>query len=114
MTQIKKQNLVFVDIETTGLNPDINEIISIGIVVVNQDWKDEKIPSFEVIEELELKIKPLHIENADPIALKVNKYNTLDWEGAYDLKEAMRVFSIKTKDAIMVAHNISFDYMFIE
>lgn len=127
MAQIKKQNLVFVDIETTGLNPDIHEIISIGIVLVSQDWSalakvlaskpkesEKGKPAFEIIEELELKIKPEHIENADPVALRVNKYDSADWVFAYTLPEAMKIFSEKTKDAIMVAHNIAFDYLFID
>lgn len=113
MTKIKQQNLAFVDIETTGLNPDIHEIISIGIVLVGQNWENDK-PFFEIIEELELKVRPKHIENADPVSLKVNKYNKTDWENAYNLEETMKVFSEKTKDAIMVAHNVAFDYMFID
>jgi DNA polymerase-3 subunit epsilon len=117
MAQIKKQNLVFVDTETSGLDPDRHELLSIGLVLVSQDWPEDsrnKKPVFESIEELELKIKPEHIETADPVALRVNKYDAADWVLAYTLPEAMKIFSEKTKDAIMVAHNIAFDYLFID
>lgn len=110
---MKKQNLAFVDIETTGLDPDTHEIISIGVVLVFQDWSGTK-PVFETIEEFELKVKPESIENAEPVALRVNGYNEADWIFAYKLPEAMKIFSEKTSDAIMVAHNISFDYIFID
>ena len=55
---MKKHNLAFIDIETTGLNLLKHEIIEIGCVLTT--------PELKVIEEFELKIKPEHIENADP------------------------------------------------
>ena len=33
---MKKRNLAFIDLETTGLNPDRQEIIELGCVVVEQ------------------------------------------------------------------------------
>ncbi|MEZ4114453.1 MAG: exonuclease domain-containing protein [Candidatus Paceibacterota bacterium] len=33
---MKKHNLAFVDIETTGFDPDKHEMIEIGIVIVKQ------------------------------------------------------------------------------
>ncbi|MFA5750774.1 MAG: 3'-5' exonuclease [Candidatus Paceibacterota bacterium] len=110
---MKIHTLSFIDIETTGLNPDIHEIISIGGVLVKQNWLEKK-PSFEKIDEFEIKIKPERIEDADRTALKVNKYDPADWVFAYTLKEAMNLFSEKTKDTIMVSHNIAFDHPFIE
>ena len=44
-----------------------HEIIEIGCVITT--------PRLEIIEKFELKIKPKHIEDADPIALKINHYN---------------------------------------
>ncbi len=113
MAQMKKQNLAFVDIESTGLDPDRHEIISIGCVLVSQDWSGDK-PSFETIEEFELKIKPEKIENADKVALRVNGYNEADWVFGYNLMEAMKIFAEKTVDMIMVGHNVAFDYLFID
>ncbi len=103
---MRKHNFAFIDIETTGLNMLKHEIIEIGCVFATPDLK--------VIEEFELKIKPKHIENADPIALKVNHYNEKNWENAYSLEEAIRIFADKTKDCIMVGHNVAFDAGFLE
>jgi len=103
---MKKHNFAFIDIETTGLNLLKNEIIEIGCVVTT--------PTLEIIEEFELKVKPEHIENADPIALKVNHYNKEEWESAVSLEKAMRILNEKVKDCIMVGHNISFDAGFLE
>lgn len=106
MSQIKKQNLAFVDIETTGLSVFKHEIIEIGCVLVDS--------SLEIIEEFEIKIKPEHIKDADKLALKINHYKEKDWEGALTLAEAMRFFSDKTKDTIMIGHNIPFDAFFLD
>ncbi|MEI6280416.1 MAG: 3'-5' exonuclease [bacterium] len=103
---MRKHNFAFIDIETTGLNLLKQEIIEIGCVLTTSN--------LEVIEEFELKIKPRQIENADPVALKVNHYNEKDWKDGIDLKKAIEIFSKKVADCIMVGHNVSFDAGFLE
>lgn len=108
---MRKHNLAFVDVETTGFDPQKQEIIEIGCVVVKQtgDTGEE----FEVVKELELKVKPENLEAADPGALRVNGYNDADWLFASTLEEAMKQFAEVTKDAVFVAHNLAFDYAFM-
>jgi DNA polymerase III epsilon subunit family exonuclease len=103
---MKKHNFAFIDIETTGLNVLKHEIIEFGCVL--------STPGGDLIEEFELKIKPEHIEDADPVSLKVNHYDVKDWEGALGLEEAIKIITEKTKDCIMVGHNVSFDSLFLE
>ncbi|MBU0611810.1 3'-5' exonuclease [Patescibacteria group bacterium] len=103
---MRKHNLAFIDIETTGLNMIEHEIIEIGCVIVDQ--------KLEILEEFELKIKPKHIENADKVALKITRYNEKDWESGYTLGDAIEIFSNKVKDCIMIAQNIAFDSGFLE
>ena len=103
---MRNHNLAFVDIETTGLDVLEHEIIEIGCVLTT--------PDLEVIEEFELKIKPEHIENANPVSLKVNHYKEEDWVDALPLEEAMQIFAEKVKGCIMVGQNIAFDSGFIE
>jgi DNA polymerase III epsilon subunit family exonuclease len=103
---MRKHNLAFIDIETTGLDVIAHEIIEIGCVLTTPDLK--------VIEEFELKIKPEHIERANPTSLKVNHYNEEDWSKAIPLTKAMQEFSKKVKDCIMVGQNIAFDSGFLE
>lgn len=103
---MRKNNFAFIDIETTGLDVRIHEIIEIGAVITT--------PELEVIEKFELKIKPENIESADPVALKVNHYRPEDWEDARPLEDAMNLLSKKVKDCIMVGQNVSFDISFLE
>ncbi len=102
------QNLAFIDVETTGLSTDLHEIIELGAVIARADGD-----KLEVIDQLDLKVKPEHIETADPQALRVNGYDEGSWLFAYNLPEAMKSFAEKTKGAVMIAHNLTFDYGFI-
>ncbi len=103
------QRIAFVDIETTGLDRDEHEIIELAVVVA--EMKDGK---FVVVDQLDLKVQPKNIEKAEPQALRINGYNEADWLFAISLEDAMREFAKKTDGAIFSAHNITFDYGFIE
>jgi DNA polymerase III epsilon subunit-like protein len=99
--------LAFTDIESTGLDVLTHEIIEIGLVVADQR-------TLAVIDELEVKVRPDSIELASPEALKVNGYRPEDWQDAVSLGEAMSVYAVKTAEAIFVAHNVTFDWSFID
>ncbi len=103
------QPIAFVDIETTGLNRDIHEIIELGLIVARM-----KEGELVIVDELDIKIQPKNIAVAEPQALRVNGYNEADWLFATTLEDAMKVFAEKTKGAIFTAHNVTFDYGFIE
>ncbi|MBI5139618.1 3'-5' exonuclease [Candidatus Nomurabacteria bacterium] len=103
---MRKQNLAFIDIETTGLDIIRHEIIEIGCVLTT--------PQLEVIEEFELKIKPERIKDADKVALNINKYNPDNWLSAKSLKEGLTTLAEKTKDCIMVGQNVAFDSSFLD
>jgi DNA polymerase III subunit epsilon len=103
---MKKHNFAFIDIETTGLSVLKHEIIEIGCVISTPDLK--------VIEEFEIKVKPERIEDADPTALKINRYDPDRWESALNLKDAMKTLAKKTKNCIMVGQNVAFDSGFLE
>ncbi len=104
------RRFAFVDIETTGLDPDIHEIISIGCII--GEWQSET--TIKVVEKFEIKIKPEFIERAHERSLRVNKYTKESWGDAISLKKAMEQFAKKTEGAIMVSHNVSFDAGFLE
>lgn len=110
---MKKRNLAFIDLETTGLNPDRHEIIELGCVICKQTPVSGRGPKLDIIEELEYKIKPEHIETAEPEALRVNGYNSGDWLFAADLSQALKALTEKADGAIMVAQNVTFDWPFL-
>lgn len=103
------QSIAFIDIETTGLDRDVHEIIELAAVITKM--KDGELV---VVDQIDLKIQPKHIETAEAQALRINGYNEADWLFGISLEEAMKIFSEKTDGAIFAAHNITFDYGFIE
>ncbi len=102
-----KRPIAVTDLEMTGLNPDVHEIIEIGLVVVNQE-------TWEIADMLDVKVKPEHPETANSAALKINGYRAEDWQDAVPLKEALKQYVSKTKGAVFCAHNVAFDWAFLD
>lgn len=111
---MKTEILAFVDVETTGLDSDKHEIIQLACVLAKQTPRTGKGPEVTILEEFELKIAPTRLQDAEPDALRVNGFNEMEWMFAVDLKNAMEHFAKKAKGAIMVAHNLCFDFAFID
>lgn len=111
---MKKHNLAFIDLETTGFDPEKQDIVEIGCIVVEQVPQPGKGPALKVISELEMKVHPLNIETADPEALRINGYNSADWLFAVTLEQALHALNEKVKDAIIVGQNVTFDWLFLQ
>lgn len=111
---MKTHNLAFIDVETTGLNPDLHEIIDLGVVLARQVPQAGKGPALEVIGEWEYKIIPERLYNADPESLKINGYTPEKWADAKPAKEVLEDFAQKTQGASFVAHNMAFDLEFVK
>ena len=93
-----------VDIETTGLNPAIHEIIEIGVIKVGAG----------LYEELNLKIKPSNLHLASPIALKVNGFTIDNWKDATIPIVAAKEISSFIDGCIIAGYNVGFDKSFID
>jgi DNA polymerase III alpha subunit (gram-positive type) len=101
-----KRPLAITDIETTGLDSVIHEIIDIGLILVDQS-------TLKVIDRFSEKIKPEHVKTAQKKALEKNGYNEKEWVKAWTLKEAMEIYSEKTKGAIFLSQNAYSEWSFI-
>ena len=100
--------LVWMDTETTGLNPSIHEVIEVGIVVVGG-------PDLIETDRYHSKVAPDHIETADERALLINHYSFNAWRDAPQ-KEVVAEAISKYFDAenVICGHNVEFDIAFIE
>lgn len=107
--EIKKLNeraIAMTDLETSGDVFGLHEILEIGLVVFDQN-------NFEILDTLNVKIKPLHIENAVPAALERNGFREENWDDAVSLKEGIEQYVQKTKGCIFCAYNATFDWGFM-
>lgn len=105
--QMRDRDLLFVDVETTGLDETYHEIIEIAAIRLNSDMVE--------IGRVERKIIPMQIERADPQALEVNRYTKEGWLSAEHIGTAMEDFTdlVTGKDIVLVGHNPQFDVKFI-
>ena len=92
--------MIVVDVETGGLNPKENPMLSIG--AVNESGKifyTEIKPTYGTLNEQ---------------ALEINDYNPTTWRN-YDLKEELKTFfEWCNNDTLLAGHNPSFDLGYIQ
>lgn len=94
----------FLDCETTGLNPEIHEMLEFAAIKAIADGDATLV----------LKIRPEHIETAEPKALEINGYNEAEWADAMDLREAGPIILAFLKNTVIIGHGVGFDIGFIE
>lgn len=76
--QLNERTLLFLDTETTGLNPDQHEIIDIFMVKTTHDEAmDYENPIMD--KGKNWIVIPKHLERADPKALEINKFDENGW-----------------------------------
>lgn len=99
---------VVIDTETTGLDHEVHELLSLGAMVMIDGV---------ITETLEVKIRPRKIELADAKALEVNGYSEYRWRNALDPDLAcnlIRAFFLQHRDGTIVGHNVKFDIGFLK
>ncbi len=105
------------DAETTGLNPQENDILSIHFKFLND--------KLETIDEKTIKIKSNCYKNVSPYALNVNKIDLVKHsfsESSVNLKDAKEILILFLGRCLLesrwrlipVGHNVVFDIAFIK
>ena len=106
--QKQLQDLLFVDVETTGLDPTKHELLEVAARRTSPDGQT-------ILGEYTAKLRPLNLAAAEPKALEVNKYSEEEWAPekcvARDVvvKELHRI----AQNCVLVGHNVSFDEGFL-
>lgn len=98
---LQEKPLTFVDVETTGLDPQVQEIIEFAAV------RDDTGESFTT------KIKPKRIETASEYALKLNGYTEEAWADAPEMADILPEIVEFLKDSVIAGQNPRFDAKFI-
>lgn len=106
-TPSKPRDLAFVDLETTGLDPERHDIVEIGIVRVDGR-------TLEVLSELELLVAPDRLADAEPEALQVCGFTEAGWANAEPLSLALARVAPLLEGALIAGHNVGFDWSFLE
>jgi DNA polymerase III subunit epsilon len=101
------RDIAFIDLETTGLDPERHEIIEVAVIRVNAR-------DLHPIDEVECRVRPTRIGEADPAALELVGYSSQAWADAPSLVEAMTRIAPLLEGAILAGHNVAFDKGFLE
>lgn len=98
-------DILFVDVETTGLNPGSDSILQIGAIRTD--------PSGQTIKAtLNMKVKPT--TPVDPRAAAVNGYTPQAWEDAIEAATAASQLAAFAAGTEFAAHCVWFDSAFCE
>jgi DNA polymerase III epsilon subunit-like protein len=116
--------LVFLDIETTGLDPEAHEVWEVGIVVRTVEQK-EKV-TIRTDQDYHWFLSPQHLETATPEALAIGGYyerhpygDNFAADGLVQLQKIAapydfaRDFERLTRGATLVGANVRFDERFL-
>ncbi len=99
--------IVFLDLETTGLDPKVHEIVEIAAIQVDAE-------SLVELDVLHLRVKPERLDVASVHALKINGFDMEVWENAVGLGGALSKLSPMLDGAVMAGHNVGFDQAFLD
>jgi DNA polymerase III epsilon subunit-like protein len=106
--------LLVIDCETTGLSPTNNQVLTVGLLLV-----EIRREEYDIIDSEHIKIKH-RVYHVSGIALKINKINLeKHHKEAIDIKEACKIINrfIEKYDLFetpLLGHNIKFDIAFIQ
>lgn len=100
-------SLFVVDLEMSGSNPQVHEVLDVGGVRARLHPELAEETSWGV------RVKPRHIGNAIPAALKVVGYSPKAWKDAAELEPALERFAEVGAGAIVTGWGIGQDMAFL-
>ena len=114
MSDKKPITLSFLDLETTGLDPDRHSITEVAVIKCSfkpgPDWRD----TWEELDRYETKVLPSH-PYVEPFVAKLNGYNTDEWMASAQRLPPVRVRVYgRLRGTIICGSNPNFDKGFLE
>lgn len=106
-TEKKPLDLVFLDVETTGLDHAVHEILEVAAIRVTADL-DHVLATYST------KVTPTRLHTASPEALAVNGYDPETWTDSIPLVDALIALWPLLEGAVPAGHNVGFDLGFLE
>jgi DNA polymerase III epsilon subunit-like protein len=102
----KDRPLLFIDLELTGLDVQRHEIIEVAGLLVSPD-------NLEISNSYYAKVKPTHIETADPASLRVSGYSKSTWSDAIDLRTCLVELSEFAPNCILAGWAVHTEWDFL-
>lgn len=103
---ISTRPILFIDLEFTGLDPNIHEIIEVAALVIRQ-------PDFKITNSYYTKVIPQHIHTADPKPLEISGYSAKDWQDALSLRQVLQDLSQLAPDCLLAGWVVQNEWNFL-
>jgi DNA polymerase-3 subunit epsilon len=105
--RFRDRPLAITDIETTGLDASIHEILDLAVLIVDQ-------ATLKPLDEYHVRVRPRNITTAAKRALDVVGYSPRAWSDAVNLETALTVYSQKAGGAVFCSYNMFLAYSFLD
>jgi DNA polymerase-3 subunit epsilon len=99
------RDICVIDVETTGVVPQMHEIIEIAAVRL---WQN-----LDVADYWTSKVIPIHPERIEPSAVAINGYTPQEWEDSPRLDDVLSILETFVAGRRIGGHNVSFDLDFL-
>ncbi len=106
VAQSSLRPLVFLDLETTGLDPQADDIVEVAAMRVDP-------LSLSVEGCFETKVAPSPGVLVDPRAAELNGFRAEDWTEAPEIKDVLPLLARFLEGCLIVGHNPAFDWAFL-
>jgi DNA polymerase III epsilon subunit-like protein len=105
MKSLKDKARCYLDIETSGLEAGVQEILSLAIIKVEPNGERSVYQT---------KVRPVRIHKGDDFALRMNKYTDEAWASAPYFKDIYGEVVKRLRGSVVIGHNVQFDLSFID
>lgn len=106
MSVTSQTRLVLVDLETTGLDVAKHEITEVAALSLDPE-------QLSILSTYCVKVLPVHIDTADPEALRLTNYSADNWANAVPLVDALEKLYPILHESALLGHNVYFDLLFL-
>lgn len=112
-TEVRPINLSFVDLETSGLDPEKHDVVEAAAVRVSvipgPDWES----SWKVEKTLDVKVMPGHMY-MEPFVARINGFSAEAWKDAVPLPEMLTAMYEIIDTSIVFGSKPDFDHSFLK
>jgi len=103
---MRERPLLFIDLEMTGLDSRIHEIVEVAALVVRQS-------DFAILNSYYTKVIAEHPETAHPESIKIINYSPAVWKDAVPLKQVLLELSALAPDCILAGWSVQNEWDFL-
>jgi len=102
-----ENDLVFLDCEMTGGDPERHDIIELGAV-------RSRLPDLQIVDQLSVKIAPRTTRGTSLSSLRIAGYSAKEWKSAVTIDEALNRMRDFSADTVLVGWATYNDLLFVQ